>query len=178
MNKEITIPRKKAKSIKFTIGMFLATVILILPIIIYFVDIPWLTADTPLFFVIMCILVAPICAFCTVGYFKQIYNKKPVLIVNEIGIQEGMSYNSVGMIRWEDIKKINIIPYMGNTHFICIILKSPEKYIKNQKLLQRLNRRSTNTWGHISFSSIYFKKEIKEVAEIMKYYFAQYNEID
>lgn len=179
MNREIIIPRKKSTSIKYTIFMFLATVLLILPIIDYFADISWITSDIPLYVVIIFILFAPIFAFCTVHYFKQIFNKKPVLIVNEIGINEGMSYNSVGMIRWEDIQKINIIPYMDKIYHICIMLKIPEKYIKNQKLLNKLNRRSkTNNWGHIMFSTLYFKKEFKEVIEIMRYYFAQYNEFN
>lgn len=179
MNKEIIIHRKKSKSIKFTIGMFLVTVLLILPIIIYFTDIPWITSDIPLFFVILSSLCVPVCAFCTIGYFKEIFDEKPVLIVNEIGINEGMSHNSVGMIKWEDIQNINIIPYMDKTYFICIFLKTPEKYINNQKILNKLNKQSTtNKWGHISFSSLYFKKEFKEVIEIMQYYFAQNNKIN
>ncbi|MBQ5601772.1 MAG: hypothetical protein IIU77_02990, partial [Clostridia bacterium] len=101
MNKEIIIHRKKSKSIKFTIGMFLATVVSIFPIIIYFTDIPWITSDVPLFIIILSGLCAPVCAFCTIGYFKDIFDEKPVLIVNEIGINEGMSHNSVGMIKWE-----------------------------------------------------------------------------
>lgn len=179
MNKEIIIHRKKSKSIKFTIGMFLATVVSIFPIIIHFTDIPRITSDVPLFIIILSGLCAPVCAFCTIGYFKEIFNEKPVLIVNEIGINGEMSYNSVGMIKWEDIQNINIIPYMGKTYFICIFLKTPEKYIENQKLLNKLNRQSTtNKWGHISFSSLYFNKEFKEVIEIMQYYFAQHNKIN
>ena len=179
MNKEIIIHRKKSKSIKFTIGMFLATVVSIFPIIIYFTDIPWITSDIPLFVVILSSLCVPVCAFCTIGYFKEIFDEKPVLIVNEIGINEGMSHNSVGMIKWEDIQNINIIPYMDKTYFICIFLKTPEKYINNQKILNKLNKQSTtNKWGHISFSSLYFKKEFKEVIEIMQYYFAQNNKIN
>ena len=179
MKKEIIIPRKKSKSIKYTIGMFLSTILLILPIVIYFADISWITSDIPLFVVIMCSLFAPVLTFCTVRCFKQIFNEKPVLIVSEIGINEGMNDNSVGMIRWEDIQNINIIPYMDNTYFICIFLKRPEKYILNQKLLNKLNRQSTrnNKWRHISFSSLYFKKEFNEVLEVIRYYFAQYNVI-
>ncbi len=179
MNKEIIIHRKKSKSIKFTIGMFLVTVLLILPSIIYFTDIPWITSDIPLFVVILSSLCVPVCAFCTIGYFKEMFDEKPVLIVNEIGINEGMSHNSVGMIKWEDIRNINIIPYMDKTYFICIFLKTPEKYIENQKILNKLNKQSTtNKWGHIRFSSLYFKKEFKEVIEIMQYYFAQNNKIN
>ena len=186
MNKEIIIHRKKSKNIEITIVLFLATVVLIFPIIIHFTDIPWITSDVPLYIIILSGLCAPVCAFCTIGYFKEIFNEKPVLIVNEIGIivnefgiNEEVSYNSVGMIKWEDIQNINIIPYTGKTYFICISLKTPEKYIENQKLLNKLNRQSTtNKWGHISFSSLYFKKEFKEVIEIMQYYFAQHNKIN
>ena len=76
-----------------------------------------------------------------------------------------------------DIKAINIIPYADNTYFICILLKDPAKYIKNTKLLNKLNKQKrTIKWGHIRFSSLYFKKEFNNIIEIMKYYYSQYNE--
>lgn len=177
MGKEIIISRKKTKSLKIAFGLFLATILLLFPIIIYFVDISWVTTEIPLVVVILSMFCAPLCFFCAIWYFKQIYNNKPVLIVNEIGIHEEMNSNSVGMIRWEDIENINIIPYMGNTYFICILLKEPEKYILNQKLLNKLNKqKSTQKWGHIKFSSIYFKSEFKEIIELINYYFAKCND--
>ena len=49
----------------------------------------------------------------------------PVLIVNELGIEEGMSTYSTGLINWEDIEDVTIILYMDNTYFIGILLKRP-----------------------------------------------------
>ena len=45
---------------------------------------------------------------------KEIFNEKPVLIVNEIGINEEVSYNSVGMIKWEDIQKFSRVSIIKN----------------------------------------------------------------
>ena len=83
-----------------------------------------------------------------------------------------MSTYCTGLIKWEDVDDVTIIPYMNNTYFIGILLKRPEKYIKNEKLLNRLNKQNgTKKWGHIRLSSIYFKKEFKNVVELIKYYF-------
>ena len=177
MEKEIIIPRKRSKSIKFTIMMFFATIITTLPIILYFADLSFITSEVPLYVAVIGIVCAPICGLCTIAYFKEIFNEKPVLIINECGLQEEINYNSVGLIKWEDIKAINIIPYADNTYFICILLKDPAKYIKNTKLLNKLNKqKSTIKWGHIRFSSLYFKKEFNNIIEIMKYYYSKYNE--
>ena len=182
MKKEIIIPRKKSKSIKFSIGMFLSSLLLLLPIILYFKDFEWITAEVPLFVVILCIPCSAVCAFCSIAYFKEIFNNKPVLIVNKNGIHEETSRNSVGMIKWRDIKNINIIPYMDNTYFIGIVLKEPEKYITDSKRLIKIKRKkTTNKWGHVYFSSLYFKKEFNEINELMKHYFSlskEENEFD
>ena len=176
MENEIIIPRKKSKSFGNAILMLFSALLLCLPIVIYFELIPGIKASDeegmPLFVVILSIILIPILALCAIYYFRQIFNNKPVLIVNQKGITEYMSARSVGFIKWEDIENINVFPYLDNTFYICIYLKRPEKYIKNKKLLRKLNnRKSTQKWGHIFFTSIYFKKEFSVVAETMKYYF-------
>lgn len=181
MENEIIIPRKKSKSIGNTILMLFSALLLCLPVVIYFELIPGIEVSSedgmPLFVVILCITLIPILLFCAVYYFKQIFNNKPVLIVNQNGITEYMSARSVGFIKWEDIENINVFPYLDNTFYICIYLKRPEKYIKNEKLLRKLNnKKSTQKWGHIFFTSIYFKKEFSVVSETMKYYFEKNKE--
>lgn len=181
MENEIIIPRKKSKSIGNTILMLFSTLLMFLPVVLYFELIPGIEVlnkeEMPLFFVILCIILIPILAICAIFYFRQIFNDKPVLIVNQKGITEYMSARSVGFIKWEDIENINVIPYLDNTFYIGIYLKRPEKYIKNEKLLRKLNKqKSTKKWGHIFFTSIYFKKEFSVVAETMKYYFEKNKE--
>ena len=175
MDREIIIPRKKSTSIKAALGMLFATLLFAFPILdFYFID-----SDIPLFVVILCMLFAPICAWCFFWYLKQIFNQNPILIINEFGIQQRVTSYHVDTIKWEDIQKINIIPYMNNTCFICIILKNPEKYITNERLLNKLNRqRSTKYWGHVRIHSMYFKKELNSVLDIMKYYYAKYNDME
>ena len=172
MQKEIIIERKKSKSIKMSLFLFVVNLIMLLPIVAYFADFDFITSDIPLLAVVLCMIVLPILIWCTGYYFKQIFNNNPVLIVNEKGIDEKMSIHNVGLIKWEDIENIIVRPYMGNTYFLGILLKRPEKYIQNEKLLNKLNKRkSTPKWGHISFSSIYFKKEFKIIIELMMYYY-------
>lgn len=172
MKKEIVISRKKSKSIKYFILMIFGSLLLALPIILYFFDFSKITLDIPLIIVILSIICEPIIIFSSIFYFKQIFNDKPVLIVNEYGIHDQISRNSLGMIKWHDIENINIIPYMSNVYYINIILKEPEKYITDQRKLNKYKKRkATKTWGHINFTSLYFKKEFKEVIDLMKYYF-------
>ena len=182
MENEIIIPRKKSKSFGNAILMLFSALLMCLPIVIYFELIPGIKASDeegmPLFVVILCTILMPILAICAIFYFRQIFNDKPVLIVNQKGITEYMSARSVGFIKWEDIEYINVFPYLDNTFYICIYLKRPEKYIKNKKLLRKLNnRKSTQKWGHIFFTSIYFKKEFNVVSETMKYYFEKNKKI-
>ncbi len=172
MEREIIIERKKSKSIIISLFMFIIDLIILLPIITYFVDFDFITSDIPLVIVILAIVELPLLIWTTVYYFKQIFNDKPVLVVNEKGIEEGMSTYSVGLIEWEDIENVKVIPYMNNTYFIGIILKRPEKYITKEKLLNRLSKqKSTKKWGHVHLSSIYFKKEFKSVIELISYYY-------
>ena len=174
MEKEIIIERKKSKSIRISLFMFIITLVMILPIVFYFGDFDFITSDIPLVAVILAIVILPFLIWTTIYYFKQLFNNKPVLVVNELGIEEGMSTYSTGLINWEDIEDVTIIPYMDNTYFIGILLKRPEKYITNEKLLNRLNKQnSTKKWGHVRLSSIYFKKEFKDVVNLISYYWEQ-----
>ena len=174
MDKEIIIERKKSKSIKTSLFMFIITLIMILPIVFYFGDFDFITSNVPLVAVILDIVILPVLIWSTVYYSKQIFNNKPVLIVNSKGIEEGMSTYASGIMRWEDIEDITVMPNLDETYFIGIILKKPEKYIKNEKLVNRLNRqKSTKKWGHVRISSMYFKKEFKDVMKLISYYLEQ-----
>ena len=177
--REIVIPRKKSKSVSYAVLMLFIAALSFFMLVEYFFDIPWLKTTMPFVAVLCMIVIAPFMTWCGIGYVKQIFNENPVLIVNENGLYEQMSRNSVGMIEWDDIQDINVVPHMNNTHWICIILKEPEKYIKDPKMLDRLNKqRKTAMWGHVIFSSLYFKRDIKKVTAVMKYYFDMHNAHD
>ena len=86
MEKEIIIERKKFKSIRISLFMFIITLIMVLPIVFYFGDFDFITSDIPLVAVIIAIIGLPVFIWTTIYYFKQLFNNKPVLIVNENGI--------------------------------------------------------------------------------------------
>ena len=171
MNPKIIIPRKKSKSIGYAIGLFFVTVLMIFLIAIYFGEFEFITSDIPFLIVLLSILVAPICAWSTVFYFKQIFNENPVLKIDETGIYDGFKPSSARLIRWEDIDGINIAPYMDNVNLICVFLKNPDKYAVKAGLLDKFNKHlSPAKWGHIQISSLYFKKEFKAVCDTVEYY--------
>ncbi|MBE6609260.1 MAG: hypothetical protein E7634_01180 [Ruminococcaceae bacterium] len=177
MDREIIIPRKKSTTAAASAGMLFATLLFGFIAFEYFCGPVLASSKPPLLLAIFDIPCVPICAFCFICYFKDLFNNTPVLIVNEYGIQENITRRSVGIIKWEDIHDINFIPYMDNTYWICIILKNPEDYILNKKLVTALNKRSSvKKWGHIRFTSLYFKKEFSSVIELMKYYFSKYQD--
>lgn len=166
---QILIPRKKSKSIKFALTLLLSSLLILVVILLHFIELDFVkvTKKLPLFVIIMFIIIEPFLLFSFGFYFKQIFNNKPVLIVNDIGIDVQMSFNPVGLIKWNDINNVLSIPYLDNTYYICIFLSNPHKYIKNKKTL---NSKNTDKWGHIRFTSLYFKKEYKDVMDLISYY--------
>ena len=131
-NREIIIPRKKSKSIGNTILMFAFAALFLFLAFIYFFDVPGIDADDmPLIAVVLILLATPIFIWCGIIYFKQIFNENPVLTVNSSGITEQTNKIFTGLVKWEDIEDIKIIPYMDNTYWIGIVLKNPTKYIEN-----------------------------------------------
>lgn len=90
-----------------------------------------------------------------------------MLIVNENGIHEQMRYRSLGMIKWIDIDKISVQPYMDKTYLIHIYLTNPDAYLIKKPILKfkRFN------YGHVIISSLYFKKDFQKVMEIINHHF-------
>ena len=115
---QILIPRKKSKSIKFALTLLLSSLLILVVILLHFIELDFVkvTKKLPLFVIIMFIIIEPFLLFSFGFYFKQIFNNKPVLIVNDIGIDVQMSFNPVGLIKWNDINNVLSIPYLDNTY--------------------------------------------------------------
>lgn len=167
MEKSIIINRKKSVSIKATLLLFFVMSLFGFYLYLYYGRPVWLTSDIPFFLVVIAYLIMPILLFAFIFYFRSIFNHEPVLIVNENGIQEQVRYRSVGMIKWIDIKKISVQPYMDKTYLIHIYLINPDDYLikKSRFSFKRLN------YGHVIISSLYFKKDFEKVIEIINYHF-------
>lgn len=168
MEKEIVIERKKYKSIMYSFFILLITLLMLFPIVLYFGNV---NSDVPLFILILAIVIEPVLIFTFIFYFKQIFNSKPVLIVNSRGVEANLTYKPVGLIKWSDIIDFNTFGYMNDVDYITILLKDPSKYIKDHKRLRKVsNYKYSSKWGHIQFTSMYFKKEFRNVVELMIYY--------
>jgi len=167
MDKSIIINRKKSVSIKATLLLLFAILLFGLFLYLYYFKPVWLTSDIPFFLVVIAYLIMPILLFAFIFYFRSIFNHEPVLIVNENGIHEQVRYRSVGMIKWIDIEKISVQPYMDKTYLIHIYLINPDDYLikKSRFSFKRLN------YGHVIISSLYFKNDFEKVIEIINYHF-------
>ena len=176
MEKSIIINRKKSVSIKAALLLFFAMSLFGLYLYLYYGKPVWLTSGIPFFLVVIAYLIMPILLFAFIFYFRSIFNHKPVLIVNENGIHEQIRYRSLGMIKWTDINKISVQPYMDKTYLIHIYLMNPDVYLLKKPFLKfrRLN------YGHVIISTLYFKKDFQKVMEIINYHFEKnqvlYNE--
>lgn len=78
-----------------------------------------------------------------------------------------MRYRSLGMIKWIDIERISVQPYMDKTYLIHVYLINPDDYLikKSRFSFKRFN------YGHVIISSLYFKKDFQKVIEIVNYHF-------
>ena len=173
MENEIVIPRSRWKSLFYSLFLFFCSGIMCLPLGEYFFDFAFMESEKemPLFAVIICMFFIPILVGTGVFFFTQIFKATPVLVVNAQGIQYGMCNYCKEVIRWGDIETINIIPTSEYNYTIGIILKRPEKYITNPKVLARLQKRKfMRHWGHINLSTLYFHLKLDAVANLMKYY--------
>ena len=167
MEKSIIINRKKSVSIKAALLLFLVMSLFGFYLYLYHGRPAWLTSEIPFFLVVIAYLIMPILLFAFIFYFRSIFNHEPVLIVNENGIHEQVRYRSVGMIKWIDIEKISVQPYMDKTYLIHIYLINPDDYLikKSRFSFKRLN------YGHVIISSLYFKNDFEKVIEIINYHF-------
>lgn len=167
MEKSIIINRKKSVSIKATLLLFFVMSLFGFYLYLYYGRPAWLTSEIPFFLVVIAYLIMPILLIAFIYYFRSIFNHKPVLIINENGIHEQMRYRSLGMIKWTDIEKISVQPYMDKTYLIHIYLINPDVYLKKKPIFKfkRFN------YGHVIISTLYFKKDFQKVMEIINYHF-------
>ena len=88
-----------------------------------------------------------------------------------------MSRKPVGLIRWEDIEDVHIVPYIGKGNlWIAIFLKDPRKYIQDERELAKANKTAAKRkLGHVVFSSLDFpRKQLNDIIDTMQHYLAAY----
>jgi hypothetical protein len=165
MEQSIIIPRKKSVSIYSSFWMLFSIAIFVLFLFMHYAKPVWFTSKVPLILVILSWIAIPILVYVFLYYFKNIFNNKPILIVNENGINDQSRSHSIGMIQWRDIEDIKIQPYMDKHFFIHIFLINPDDYIQKKPLFRSKKQ------GHVVIPSIYFKKDFQKVIDIIYYHF-------
>ncbi len=124
-------------------------------------------------------IVSPVMLFVTAIAIKEVNNTKPYLIIREDGLIQNMTKYQSGLIRWDDIEAVKLRAVIGDgIYMISILLKNPEKYIKDEKLLLRLRaRREKNPdEGEITIVTNGFKRVAKEAITTMLRRMREYNE--
>lgn len=167
MEKSIIIERKKSVSIRSALLLFLVMLFFGFFLFLYYVEPAWITSEFPFFLVVIAIITFPISFFAIIFYIKSIFNKKPVLIVDEKGIYDQMTSRSLGLIKWDAIDHISVQPYMDKTYLIHIYLANPKDYFSKKHFFHFMRRK----YGHIIISSLYFNKDFKRVMDIISFHF-------
>ena len=163
MEKIYVANRKKSVSLSAFLLLFscfcLFTTVFILDLI-KIVDM----GEKRVIFYVLIILIDPLLLFASIHYLLQLFNKEPVLRIDSKGLFDNSSKKSAGLIPWQNISDIIIVPYFDKTVYITVKLKDPSKYkLKRRKVLFK-------NAGEIFISSLYFKKEINRVLELINYY--------
>lgn len=108
-------------------------------------------------------------SLCLMFISYKFFDKKPGLIINDAGIIDNSNFASVGLIEWNEIKRIRTQQVMSN-RFILIDVKNPEKYIQgNSKLKAHLMKASLKMYGTpISITSNSLKYNFEELERVLK----------
>lgn len=138
---EYVVERSRKDNIKKVI-----TLLLIDMLFFAFILLPkeYFTEVIMLFWVgrVISYIISPILLFVTVATIKEVNNTKPYMVVRDDGLIQNMTKYQSGLIRWEDIEAVKMRAVIGKgSYMISILLKNPEKYIKDEKLLARLRAR-------------------------------------
>ncbi|UUF13223.1 MULTISPECIES: STM3941 family protein [Flavobacterium] len=100
---------------------------------------------------------------------KKLFDKKPVVVIDAIGIIDNSSAVSLGRILWEDIDAIKEITVV-NQKFIKIYLKNPEDYISKETNVIKRNMIKMNlkqSGSPVSISVNGLKISFNELKDIL-----------
>lgn len=123
------------------------------------------------FYIILKILFFICGMFCLLGllyFIKLIFNRKPLLIVDDKGINDNSSFMALGFVPWKDIKNIT---FKGS--FIIAVLTNPEIYLSKQNFIKVFLMKVNKKLGfeYICISPMTLKVDgFKLLSDIRKFY--------
>ncbi|AWB43562.1 hypothetical protein DCC85_04540 [Paenibacillus sp. CAA11] len=113
--------------------------------------------DQKYFFTVIGVLCIVFFGFCLLYIVSKLNDRTPAVVVDEDGITDRSSYIAGGLIRWEEIRDIELYEFM-NQSFIGIELYDSDSYLEKQRGLRRLmmnaNRGMVQATINISQSSL------------------------
>lgn len=128
-------------------------------------------SDDPLFIKIIGIASMLFFGYCGLHIYFKIIDKKPGLVVSDQGITDNASAISAGLIKWHEIKEIELQSVFGQ-EFITIVVHNPEKFIKRHTGLEQAFTKANDSIFaspiQIPFNSLSLNK--KEIISIIKQY--------
>ena len=79
---------------------------------------------------------------------KKLFDKEPLLIIDENGITDNSNASSIGLIKWSNIIEIKTEQVMS-TKFFLIYVKNPDEYISKAKsrIKRNLLKANMNKYG-------------------------------
>jgi hypothetical protein len=78
---------------------------------------------------------------------RRVHTKTVALRIDEQGITDDSSYCPGGLVKWEEIKSVEYLNYMGHRH-LAVHLHDVETYLKRvPAYLQGVHRSNGGTWG-------------------------------
>lgn len=112
---------------------------------------------------------------CGLFGIKKLFDKKPGLVLNAMGIFDNSSGVAAGLIPWTEIVGFDIFEVQNQKTLVIKVL-NPERYIKAGGSLNRaLNRMNFKLCGSpIAITSNTLKIGFKELLDICNAYFEKY----
>jgi len=105
---------------------------------------------------------------------KKLFDTKPGLVFNNIGIVDNTSVALVGIIPWADISGAAPLEF-NKQKMLVVRVKNPEKYVAQGNIVQRLIVKANHKFygSPIIFTSTILNVDASELAEIFNQYFAK-----
>lgn len=116
-------------------------------------------------------------SFTGIMTLKKIFDQKPGLIFNSMGIIDNSSGISDNLlIPWSDISGINVYHGAQKQKFLVVLLKNPDKYIEMGNALRRTLKRTNyeKSGSPVAIVSNSLKISFDELVELGNEYFAKY----
>jgi hypothetical protein len=112
---------------------------------------------------------------CGITALKKLFNKKPGLVLNNIGVLDNSSGVSAGLIPWSEVVGSEIFE-INNQKMLIIKIRNPQKYIEGRGLLkQMLNKANYKMCGSpIAISSNALKIKFPELLSLFDQYQKKY----